>query len=113
MAKQKKIQAKQKGQVKKRSDKQAEKFLFKVPDEYVFWCHDGTIFRDMQELANGLATMTDGVFAYHVTSEKNDFINWVRDVIKDEQLANELVLATDKPQATECVIARLSFLTSK
>jgi hypothetical protein len=108
MAKHMKTQVKTKRQANKQPEKHAEKLLITAPEEYVFWCHDGTIFRDMQELADGLAAMTDEVFAYHVTSEKNDFARWVRDIIKDEQLAHDLATATRRPQAVECVIARLS-----
>ncbi len=91
----------------------AEKFLVKVPEEYVFWGRDGTVFRDMKELAEGLAAMSDDVFAHHVNAEKNDFSNWVRDVIKDEKLASDLALATSKPQAAGYVAARLAFLLAK
>ena len=93
-----------------KSKEQAEKFLAKVPEEYVFWCYDGRIFRDMKELAEGLVTMSDEVFAYHANPEKNDFSNWVRDVIKDEKLANDLALATSKVQAAGYVATRLTYL---
>jgi len=111
MAKKVKSQAKRKEQAQLKE--QAEKFLFKVPEEYVFWCHDGTIFRDMKDLAESLAAMSDDVFAHHVNSEKNDFCKWVRDVIKDEKLANDLVIVTNRTQTAECVAARLTILTSE
>ncbi len=91
------------------SIEQAEKFMGKVPDEYAFWCHDGSIFRDMKELAEGLLKMSDDVFAYHANTEKNDFSNWVRDVIKDEKLAYDLEQATGKAQAAGCVATRLTY----
>ena len=92
------------------SKEQAQKFLSKVPEEHVFWCRDGNIFRDMKELAEGLVKMSDEVFAYHVNSEKNDFSNWVRDVLKDEKLASDLATATSRVQAAGYVATRLSFL---
>lgn len=88
---------------------QAEKLLYKVPEEYVFWCHDGTVFRDLKDLANGLIAMSDETYAYHVTPEINDFSNWVRDVIKDEKLANDLALTSNKVQAAEYVKARMTY----
>jgi len=90
---------------------QADKFLAKVPAEYVFWCHDGSIFGSMKELAEGLVVMSDETFTYHSNSEKQDFSNWVRDVIKDEKLASELATATNRLQAAEYVAARVTFLT--
>jgi hypothetical protein len=111
MAKKVKPQAKQKEQAQ--SKEQADKVLAKVPEEYVFWCHDGRTFRDMKDLAEGLVATSDDIFAYHVNSERNDFSKWVRDVIKDEKLANDLVIVTNRTQAAECVAARLTILTSK
>ena len=89
---------------------QAQKFLSKVSEEHVFWCHDGSTFRDMKELAEGLVTMSDEVFTHHLNPEKNDFSNWVRDVIKDEKLASDLAAATSKAQAAGYVATRLTYL---
>ena len=67
----------------------------------------------MKELAEGLVAMSDDVFAYHVNSEKNDFCNWVRDVIQDDELASDLARANSRLQAAECVTTRLTILTSE
>jgi hypothetical protein len=111
MAKKEKPQAKQKEQAQLKE--QADKALAKVPEEYVFWCHDGRTFRDMKELAEGLVALSDDIFAYHVNSERNDFSKWVKDVIRDEKLASDLATATNRTQATGYVTARLAVLTSK
>jgi hypothetical protein len=84
------------------------KLLVKVPVEQVFWCHDGSIFTDLAELAEGLKTMSDETFAFHSNLEKHDFSNWVRDVIGDERLANELAAAADRFEAAAYVLARIS-----
>src|SRR4030042_5187237 len=89
-----------------KAKKQLDKLLLKVPAEYVFWCHDGSIFSDITELAQGLAAMSDETFVYHSNSEKRDFSNWVRDVIGDEQLANYLASASSRLQAAGYVTAR-------
>jgi len=41
----------------------------------------------MKELETALNTMTDETYSFHANTEKNDFTNWVQDVIKDEKLA--------------------------
>jgi H+-transporting ATPase len=92
---------------------QTDKFLAKVPEESIFRCHDGRTFSDMEELAEGLAAISDDTFAYHVNSERNDFSEWVRKVIKDETLASGLTKATNRTQAAKYVAARLAVLTSK
>ena len=99
--------------VQTKTDRRNSKLLDKVPAENVFYCHDGTIFTDVNELAAGLATMADETFAFHSNPEKQDFSNWVRDVIGDKQLANNLARAESRLEATEAVVARIAFLSGK
>jgi hypothetical protein len=103
MAKKVKTKAKTPAKARKPQNKLKEK----VPTEYVFWCHDGSVFTDVSELAAGLMNMTDEIFAYHCNPEKQDFSNWIRDVIGDEILADELARAADRLQAADCVSIRL------
>ncbi len=93
--------------------KQPERLLVKVPAENVFWCHDGRVFADINELAEGLAAMSDETFAYHSNLERQDFSKWVRDVIGDEQLAIDLMRATNRLQAAEYVASRIALLAGK
>ena len=88
-----------------------EKLLAKVPEEHVFWCCDDRIFGDMKELAEGLASMSDAVFAQHANSEKNDFSNWLRDVINDEKLAKDLQNVLDRNEAARIAVTRVTVLT--
>ena len=90
-----------------------EKLLAKVPEESIFRCHDGRTSKDMKELAEGLVSISDDTFAYHVNSEKNDFSKWVRDVIRDEKLASDLAKATNRTQAIGYVTARLVALSRR
>jgi hypothetical protein len=89
----------------------AQKFLSRVPEEQVFWCHDGRILKDMKDLAEALATMSDEAFAYHSNTEKKDFSNWARDVIGDAKLADDLGNAPDRTQAAIIVANRIATLT--
>lgn len=91
----------------------AGKFLGNVPDEYVFRCHDGGIFRNMRELRDGLEAISDETFGFHANAEKNDFANWVRDVVKDEKLARDLIKAPSRLQAAKSVATRVSSLSAK
>ena len=111
MAKKVKPQVQQKEQTQLKE--QADKVLAAVPEEYVFWCHDGRIFRSIKDLAEGLGTMSDDTFAYHVNSEKNDFSKWVGEVIKDEKLASDLATAKNRKQAAGYIAARLTVITSQ
>ena len=81
-----------------------------MPEEYVFWCSDGRVLRDMRELGEALATMTDETFAYHSNAEKKDFSNWLKDVIGDEKLAKDIENVLDRNQAANIVASRIAIL---
>ena len=91
----------------------AEKRLADVPGEYVFWCNDGRIVKSMRELKEALDQMDDAIYVYHANAEKNDFSTWVKDVLIDEKLAQDLSRSADQMEAARCVAARVTFLASK
>jgi len=93
--------------------KQARQFLSQVPEPNVFWCNDGSVFRDIKELKNALAAMSDYTFAYHCNDSKKDFSNWIRDVVGDEKLARNLESASDRHEALKIVEERCSLLAGK
>ncbi len=95
------------------SRQDAERLLANVPEEYVFWCRDGRILRNMKELGEALDSMTDETFAYHSNEEKKDFSNWVRDIIGDEKLARDLGKSPSRTQAAKSVAERVAFLSRK
>ena len=84
-----------------------------VPEEYVFRCHDGRTLRDMQEFGEAFTQMTDDTFAFHANTDKNDFNNWLKDIIQDEKLARELERSTNRTRAAKNVADRVSFLKEK
>ncbi len=89
---------------------QAAKFLSKTPEENVFWCNNGTVIRDMKELKDALAAMTDQTFSYHSNAIKKDFSNWIKYVIGDVQLATDLENATNRQKALQVVEERYNQL---
>lgn len=90
--------------------KAGKKYLADVPAEYVFRCCDTCVFKNMQELGDGLANMAEETYAYHANTEKNDFSRWVRDIIKDEKLATGLWNAKSKSEAASVVASRITSL---
>jgi alpha-amylase len=92
---------------------QAKRFLARVPEQNAFWCSDGHVFRDIQELKDALPRMSDQTFCYHCNDEKKDFSNWIRDVIGDANLAKTLETVPDREQAARVVDERCSMLASK
>ncbi len=58
-----------------------------------FYCADGTVLRNVQELGERLKAISVQAFYHHVTPSRNDFHNWIRDVYQDPALASELLKA--------------------
>ncbi len=92
---------------------EAMRLLANVPEEYVFRCYTGHIMSNMKELGDELKTMSDESYAFHVNAEKNDFTNWVRDIIKDERLAKDLLKAPNRTQAARLVASKISILSKR
>src|SRR4030042_4477120 len=92
---------------------EAKRFLADAPEEYVFRCCDGHILRNMKELGDALNTMTDETYVFHANTEKNDFTNWARDIIKDEMLAKDLQKAPNRAQAAKLVASRRATLSKR
>ncbi len=91
----------------------AERWLANVPDEVVFRCRDGRTMRNLRELGNGLAGMSDETFVYHANESRNDFSRWGRDIFGDEKLAKDLEKSLNREQAARAVSSRIVFLESK
>ena len=62
----------------------------KIPEEKRFWLCDGRVLKSLKELREALRYMDNGIFTYHVNENKNDFYNWIKDVIGNEKLAEEI-----------------------
>jgi hypothetical protein len=90
-----------------------EGFLADVPQEYVFWCCDGQILKNLKQLRDAFSVMSEDTFAYHVNKAKNDFCIWVRDIIKDDVLAGDMLKATSKTKSAKIVGERIAFLSGR
>lgn len=66
------------------------KYLENVPEDNYFRLVLGIELRSLEELEVALDSMSEKTFMHHVSHEKNDFHAWIRDVIRDEKLADEL-----------------------
>jgi hypothetical protein len=95
------------------SKEEANRRLGDVSDEKLFWCHDGKLIKNLGELEKALNDMSDETFHYHSGEGRNDFSNWVRDVVGDDKLAKDVSKAKSRIQAVKAVAERISFLHSK
>lgn len=92
---------------------EARRYLSDAAPEQCFWVNNGPILKNIEELANVLPEMSDDTFQHHVNNEKNDFSNWIRDVIGDENLANDLLSSRSRYSALNKIRNRLNSLKKK
>lgn len=90
--------------------KDTTQFLANVPTDKRFWCQDGKVFANLKDLRGGFEQMSDETFRYHADENKNDFSNWIQDVIGDTTLASSLRKAKNREIATAKLVARLKTL---
>jgi hypothetical protein len=64
--------------------------------DYHFVLSNGNKLRSMQELSDELMVMEDSVFNSHVNEHKNDFANWIEDVMNLKELSQNIRSAKNK-----------------
>ncbi len=69
---------------------EAKRILSKVPESVSFWLCTNQKLYSLRELTDTLGAVSEDVFRYHVNRDKNDFENWIRDIIQDRELAREI-----------------------
>jgi len=94
------------------TSKDAERMLSNVNPKQAFKLHMGSEITDLKSLFEALNIMDDTSFKHHVTGSKNDFANWVRDVLDDKDLASALHSTKDRMHMIQLVKKRVQFLDS-
>ena len=92
---------------------EARRYLNDTDPEQSFWVNNGPILKNLEELANVLPAMGDEVFQHHVNKDKNDFSNWIKDIIGDQKFANDLTSSKSKDSAVKKLNSRLALLKKK
>lgn len=72
-----------------------------LPYEKRFHFRDGSSVGSAEELQHKLEGISYQEFYHHVNTERNDFANWVRYVLKDEELAEHLQKVTSIVETIE------------
>ena len=96
-----------------RTKQDAARVLSDTSSDRCFFCHDGCLSRNLQQLAECLDQMSDDSYNHHVTPVKNDFSTWIRDVFGDDKLANDLARCTNRPEAAKAIRDRIAWLQKK
>jgi hypothetical protein len=90
-----------------------EGYLAKVSDDKKFWCHDGSAFSNIIDLAESLKNMTTETFNSHVSEGKNDFSSWVYDVVGDVSLAKNIATCKDTKSMQKKIKTRITYIKKK
>lgn len=67
-----------------------------IPQDKYFVLANGQPVKNVAELAAILDQIEDHVFHHHVSTDRNDFHNWVKDVFEDVELARKIAGISDK-----------------
>jgi len=92
---------------------EARKFLSDVASESSFWVNNGPILKNLDELSNFMQAANEDTFKHHVNADKNDFSNWINNIIGDKKLANDLLSSKTKDSMIKKVNNRLNSLKKK
>ncbi len=79
---------------------------------HYFYAHNGMIIKNLTELQLALEKMDDGTFNYHVNEAKNDFSNWIREVMKDLAAAALIGKSKTRSQAVNAIKHRMKILVT-
>ena len=55
-----------------------------------FWVFEGPVLSDLNDLRDALRSINDIQYSYHVNQDKNDFAQWVEDVLHESELGRKL-----------------------
>ena len=83
------------------SSKVSSAFEKIAPDDKTFLLENGLKLHSIKDLYNLLDKISDDIFYKHVTSEKNDFANWVEHVFDEKELAEKIRHAKDRAAIKE------------
>ena len=81
-----------------------------VVPKHEFNIYMGSSIKNLQELADALEIMDEDTFKHHVTKDRNDFSNWVMNVICDTELSKDLLNAKTRENTLEITKQRVKQL---
>ena len=87
----------------------AQRILGDIEEGRRFFCSDGKIFSNLEDLRRDIGEMSDEIFFHHVEKGRNDFSNWVRECFGDVRLADGLI-GLDRKSALKKIEARISYV---
>lgn len=89
--------------IKKKSDNKKTKTLIESPPDKQFILRTGQRLKNLKELYTFLKNVDEAIFNHHVNRNKNDFANWIRDVLKEKELSTQLKKIKNKQETLKVI----------
>ena len=86
--------------------------VIKNSNEYFYVCN-GVVLKSLNELLDFLKNVDDDTFFYHVDHQKNDFANWVLNVLKKKTLAKKLFEVHTRSEMIQLIESKKKSRTTK
>ncbi len=80
-----------------------KEILDNVAEQYKFWLVNNKCLSNVKELYDELKRMDKATFKHHVNETKNDFYNWIKDIYKNRNLADDLLECSTKEAMLFCL----------
>ncbi|MGV8152576.1 MAG: hypothetical protein ACP5OG_05835 [Candidatus Nanoarchaeia archaeon] len=84
-----------------------------INPEFYFYLCNGDVLKNKKELLSSLKNMNDSVFYHHVTPERNDFANWIKDVFKESALSEKIAKCASKEEIIKLLEGKKASVPSK
>ena len=78
-----------------------------VNQENYFYACNGDVLKSKMELLDFLKDCDERTFSCHANEEKNDFANWINDVLMDKYLATKFRKAISKEAMISALETRI------
>ena len=81
--------------------------LAEANPEHYFVLKTGSHLKNLKELAASLENMNDQVFYHHVNQSNNDFSNWTKHILQEEELSEEMASMSSPAEMEKTVLRHL------
>ncbi len=72
------------------------KFHQNVTQTQYFKLKNGVVIKNVREMLEVLKVIDDETFNYHISNGRNDFYEWIKNIVKDESLAHKMLGKRDR-----------------
>ncbi len=95
---------------KKLSLDDIKKILSEVSDFESFWFCNNTVANSLESLSKLLLEVDDSTFRYHLHKNKNDYEEWIKTIIGDEEFSKEISRVKTRITLSKKIQERVLFL---